>query len=57
MIIMMVDLLLASKILYSTKLKKCKADYSSRLYKTFFAKKDKFSLPAVKLALTSAFMN
>ena len=57
MIIMMVDLLLASKILYSTKLKKCKADYSSRLYKTFFAKKDKFSLPAVKLALTSTFMN
>ena len=55
---MMVDLLLASKIsMYSTKLKKCKADYSSRLYKSLFAKKDKFSLPAVKLALTSTFMN
>ena len=57
MIIMMVDLLLASKILYSTKLKKCKADYSSRLYQFLFPKKDKFSLPAVKLALTSTFMN
>ena len=57
MIIIMVDLLLANKILYSTKLKKCKADYSSRLYQSLFPKKDKFSLPAVKLALTSTFMN
>ena len=57
MIIMMVYLLLACKILYSTKSKKCKADYSSRLYYSLFPKKDKFSLPAVKLALTSTFMN